>query len=115
MTLASTWTRCAPGRRWRRPWRPTSASADPKAPLVSPAHADLDGLPPLLIHVGDHETLLDDSSMLADRAAAAGVDVELWVAPEMIHVWHLFAGIVPESDVALAEMGRWIEARLSAS
>jgi monoterpene epsilon-lactone hydrolase len=88
-------------------------AGDPKAPLVSPAHADLGGLPPLLIHVGDHETLLDDSSMLADRAVAAGVDVELWVAPEMIHVWHLFAGIVPESDVALTEMGHWIEARLS--
>ena len=88
---------------------------DPKAPLVSPAHADLAGLPPLLIHVGDHETLLDDSTMLAERAAAAGVDVELWVAPEMIHVWHVFAGMVPESDVALATLGRWIEARLSAA
>jgi acetyl esterase/lipase len=90
-------------------------TADPKAPLVSPAHADLAGLPPLLIHVGDHETLLDDSTMLAERAAAAGVDVELVVVPEMIHVWHVFAGMVPESDVALAELGRWIEATLSAA
>ena len=88
---------------------------DPKAPLISPAHADLAGLPPLLIHVGDHETLLDDSTMLAERASAAGVDVELWVAPEMIHVWHVFAGMVPESDVALAALGRWIDARLSAA
>ena len=86
---------------------------DPKAPLVSPAHADLAGLPPLLVHVGDHETLLDDSTMLAERAAAAGVDVELWVAPEMIHVWHLFAGMVPESDEALASLGRWIAARVA--
>ncbi len=90
-------------------------AGDPKAPLVSPAHADLEGLPPLVIHVGDHETLLDDSSMLAERAAAAGVDVELWVAPEMIHVWHVFAGMVPESDVALAKLGAWIDARLSAA
>ena len=88
-------------------------AGDPKAPLISPAHADLSGLPPLLIHVGDHETLLDDSTMLAERAAAAGVDVELVVAPEMIHVWHVFAGMVPESDVALADLGRWIETRLS--
>lgn len=84
---------------------------DPKAPLISPAHADLSDLPPLLIHVGDHETLLDDSTMLAERAAAVGVDVELWIAPEMIHVWHVFAGMVPESDEALATLGRWIEAR----
>lgn len=88
-------------------------AGDPKAALISPAHADLSGLPPLLIHVGDHETLLDDSTMLAERAAAAAVDVELLVAPEMIHVWHVFAGMVPESDVALADLGRWIEARLS--
>jgi monoterpene epsilon-lactone hydrolase len=90
-------------------------SADPKAPLISPAYADLAGLPPLLIHVGDHETLLDDSTLVAERAAAAGVDVELVVVPEMIHVWHVFAGMVPESDVALAELGRWIQATLSAS
>ena len=88
-------------------------SGDPKAPLISPAHADLAGLPPLLIHVGDHETLLDDSTMLAERAAAAGVDVELLIAPEMIHVWHVFAGMVPESDVALAALGGWIEGTLA--
>jgi monoterpene epsilon-lactone hydrolase len=87
--------------------------ADPTTPLISPLHADLAHLPPLLIHVGDHETLLDDSTRLAERAEAAGVDVELWVAPEMIHVWHVFAGMVPESDVALATLGGWIEARLS--
>jgi acetyl esterase/lipase len=87
--------------------------ADPGAPLISPAHADLSGLPPLLIHVGDHETLLDDSTMLAERARAAGVDVELEVAPEMIHVWHVFAGMVPESDVALTAMGQWIDMRLT--
>jgi len=86
---------------------------DPKAPLISPAHADLTDLPPLLIHVGDHETLLDDSTMLAERAAAAGVDVELWIAPEMIHVWHVFAGMVPESDVALATHGRRIATRVA--
>jgi acetyl esterase/lipase len=90
------------------------AGGDPGAPLVSPAHADLAGLPPLLVHVGDHETLLDDSRLLAERASAAGVAVDLWVAPEMIHVWHLFAGMAPESDEALATLGRWIEALVPA-
>ncbi|MGF2075809.1 alpha/beta hydrolase, partial [Enterococcus casseliflavus] len=80
-------------------------SLDPKDPLISPAHGDLSGLPPLLIHVGDHETLLDDSIMLAEAAASAGVEVRLEVVPEMIHVWHVFAGLVPESDVALARLG----------
>lgn len=88
--------------------------ADPTAtPTASPVQADLAGLPPLVIHVGDHEVLLDDSLLLAKRAEAAGVDVELWVAPEMIHVWHAFAGLVPEGAEAIAKLGEWIRARLS--
>jgi acetyl esterase/lipase len=83
-----------------------------RAPLVSPVHADLKGLPPLVIHVGDHETLLDDSVGLAEAATKAGVDVDLWVAPEMIHVWHVLAGLVPESDEALAKLADWIRTRL---
>jgi acetyl esterase/lipase len=85
---------------------------DPKTPLASPVYADLRGLPPLVIHVGDHETLLDDARDLAANAEDAGVEVELWVAPEMIHVWHAFAGLVPESDAALARLAEWIQKRL---
>ena len=88
------------------------AGLDPKTPLASPVYADLVGLPPLLIHVGDHETLLDDARELCARAEDAGVPVEIWVAPEMIHVWHLFAGMVPESDASLASLGAWIKQRL---
>jgi acetyl esterase/lipase len=66
----------------------------------------------VVIHVGDHETLLDDARVLAANAEDAGVDVELWVAPEMIHVWHAFAGLVPEADDALARLSEWIKKRL---
>lgn len=86
---------------------------DPKTPLASPVYADLSGLPPLVIHVGDHETLLDDARDLAANAEDAGVEVELWVAPEMIHVWHAFAGVVPESDAAVARLAEWIKRRLA--
>jgi acetyl esterase/lipase len=89
------------------------AGADPTTPWASPVHADLTGLPPLLIHVGDHEVLLDDSVLLAQRAEAAGVEVELWVAPEMIHVWHAFAGIVPEGQEALERLAAWVRGRLA--
>jgi acetyl esterase/lipase len=81
-------------------------------PLASPVYADLTGLPPLLIHVGDHETLLDDSVRLAERALAAGVDVTIDAVPEMIHVWHIFTGLVPESEIALDELSAWIKKRL---
>ncbi len=52
------------------------AGQNPRSPLAAPLYADLHGLPPLLIHVGDAEALLDDSKRLAERAKAAGVDVE---------------------------------------
>ncbi len=80
-------------------------------PRVSPLYADLAGLPPLLVHVGEVEVLRDDSVRLAERALAAGVEVELLVAPGMIHVWHLFAGVVPESTRDLAAVVAWLRAR----
>jgi acetyl esterase/lipase len=85
---------------------------DPKTPLASPVYADLRGLPPVVIHVGDHETLLDDALVLAANAEDAGVEVELWVAPEMIHVWHAFGGILPEADDAVARLSEWIKKQL---
>ena len=68
---------------------------DPKHPLASPIHADYRGLPPLLIQVGDAETLLDDSTRVAKRAKEHGVSVDLEVWDDMIHVWHAFAKILP--------------------
>jgi acetyl esterase/lipase len=85
---------------------------DARAPLASPVFADLRGLPPLLIHVGDHETLLDDSTRLAARARKAGVEVELEVWPEMIHVWHAFAAMVPEGREAIERIGAHLAKRL---
>ena len=86
--------------------------ADPKAPLVSPLFADLAGLPPLLIHVGELETLRDDAIRFAERAIAAGVDVTLEVWPEMIHVWHVFGPDVPESEAGVARIAQFIAERL---
>ena len=55
------------------------AGQDPRTPLASPLFADLAGLPPLLVHVGSAEVLLDDSTRFAERARQAGIDVELEV------------------------------------
>ncbi len=77
------------------------AGKDPKAPLASPIHADLQGLPQLLIQVGSIETLLDDANAIAERAKAAGVKVELQVWDDMPHVWHHFASILPEGQQAI--------------
>ena len=59
--------------------------ADPKDPLASPLYGDLSGLPPIRVHVGDDEVLLDDSRRYVERAVAAGVDAELDVWMGMPH------------------------------
>ena len=81
---------------------------DRKTPLASPLYADLRGLPPLLIQVGSAETLLDDSTRLAERARAAGVEVDLQVWDDMIHVWPLFAPVLPEGQQAIEQIGDFI-------
>jgi acetyl esterase/lipase len=78
---------------------------DRRAPLASPLYADLHGLPPLMIHVGADETLLDDSRRLAERARRAGVKVELKVWPAVPHVWQLFQQWIPEGRSSLREAG----------
>ncbi|MBX5465774.1 MAG: alpha/beta hydrolase [Clostridia bacterium] len=82
---------------------------DPRHPLASPLYAELGGLPPLLIHVGEDEVLLDDARRLAERARAAGVEVTLRVWPEMWHVFQAFP--MPEAEEAIAEIGRFVQAR----
>jgi monoterpene epsilon-lactone hydrolase len=86
---------------------------DPKHPLASPLYADLSGLPPLMIHVGTVEVLLDDSTRLADRAKAAGVDVTLRMYEDLFHVWHYYAQMLPEADEAIAELGAFFKERLA--
>ena len=90
-----------------------AGSHDLKHPLVSPLYANLEGLPPLLIHVGDAEILLSDSTRIAERAKAAGVDVTLEVWPDMVHVWHVFAKILPEGQQAIDRIGEFVLARTS--
>lgn len=87
--------------------------ADPRHPLVSPLYAPLHGLPPLMIQVGDHEVLLDDSTRVAEKARQAGVDVTLRVWPGMWHVWHFFVGRMPEARQAILEMAAFIDAHVA--
>jgi len=87
-----------------------AGDSDPKNPLISPIYADYKGLPPMLIQVGDAEILLDDSTRVAERARAAGIKVELEAWPEMFHVWHVFAKILPEGQQAIDRIGEYVRA-----
>ncbi len=86
---------------------------DCKDPLASPLYADFAGFPPLIIHVGTAEILHDDATRLAERAQAAGVDVSLHVYDDMMHVWHYYAGVLPEADTAIEQIGQFLRAKLN--
>ncbi len=81
-------------------------------PLVSPVHGDFHGFPPLLIQVGSEEILLDDSTLLAEKAKSAGVDVTLKIWDGMWHVWQALGDLIPENKKAFEEIGEFVNARL---
>jgi monoterpene epsilon-lactone hydrolase len=85
---------------------------DPRDPLASPLYADLSGLPPLLIQVGDRETVLDDSTMFTEKARAAGVDVELQVWDGMIHVFQMFGAELAEARRAIDAIAGFLRQHL---
>jgi monoterpene epsilon-lactone hydrolase len=91
--------------RWAEAYR-GGMPAD--SPAISPLFTDLRGLPPLHIEVGTAEVLLDDARRVASAARAAGVDVTLHEAEDMIHVWQFFAGVVPEADEGIARVAKFI-------
>jgi len=70
-------------------------------PLASPLYADLHGLPPLLIQASDSEVLRDDALRFAERARAAGVEVQLETWADTPHAWQIFAQWLPEARTAL--------------
>jgi acetyl esterase/lipase len=84
--------------------------ADPGAPLASPLFGDFRGIPPLLIQVGEHEMLRDDSVRLAAKARAEGVDVRLEVWPGMVHVFQIRG--LPESREAVAHLAAFMRSFL---
>jgi len=77
-------------------------------PCVSPLFASLKGLPRIHIQVGADEILLSDSLALAELAKNAGVKVDIDVWPGMWHVWQLFCDWIPESRLAVRQLGEVI-------
>jgi epsilon-lactone hydrolase len=82
---------------------------DSKTPYASPLFGDLQSLPPLLLQVGDTEILLDDAVRFVEKAQAAGVDATLEVYPDMPHVFQAFAPFLPDANLALERVGKFIK------
>lgn len=95
----------------RRCARDFGTGTDPAE--LAPLDADLAGLPPITVHVGSEEILLDDAVRLAQRARAAGVPVDLRRLDGLWHVAHASAGLVTASTAAVTALGSSLRAHLA--
>jgi acetyl esterase/lipase len=86
------------------------AGADPRDPRCSAIFADMHGLPPMLILVGENEILYDDATRIRDAASTAGVNVVFESWRHGIHVWPVFisAGL-PESAAAIERLAAFFK------
>jgi epsilon-lactone hydrolase len=78
-------------------------------PLASPLYAELHGLPPLFVVAGDAEALYSDSTRLVEKIKAAGGEVELLVGHDLLHIYPLFASILPEGQEAIERIGTFVQ------
>ena len=88
-----------------------SASLDATQPYVSPVFGTFDNLPPMMIQVGTEEVLYDDSTRVVKAIENANGSVEFRPWQDMMHVWHLLAGVAPEADEGIAELAGFIAAQ----
>jgi acetyl esterase/lipase len=83
--------------------------ADARVDLLN---ADLRGLPPAYIQVGEAEIALSDSTTLAERLGAAGSPVTLEVWPEMFHVFQARYPMLTPARQATDRLGAWAAAHV---
>jgi acetyl esterase/lipase len=88
---------------------------DSRNPLASPLYGSLTGLPPIQLHVGTSEILLDDALRYAERARAEGVQVTGHVWEGMTHVFPSSVGILDAADEALNIMTAFLVGTLGAA
>jgi monoterpene epsilon-lactone hydrolase len=80
-------------------------------PRISPAFADLAGLPPLYLPVAQHDTVREGTLQLATAAAHSGVAVTFESWPGMVHGWHGLVDMgVPEAMAAWRRVTEFVEA-----
>jgi epsilon-lactone hydrolase len=85
---------------------------NPAAPAVSPVYAELHDLPPVLLHVGSTELLLDDATRIHERIRGSNGASSLRVYDDVPHCWQLLFPFVPEAVESLRETAAFIEASL---
>jgi acetyl esterase/lipase len=84
------------------------AENDTAQPDLGPIHADLSGLAPLYVLVGEREILRGDAEWLVDVARRYDVRVDLVIWPFVWHAWHILVPQLPEATSALRVFGETI-------
>lgn len=82
----------------------------PDNPLVSPAYADLTGLPPMYLQIGQYDTVREGALKLAANAVRDGVEVVMESWPGIPHGWHGLANMqIPESLEAWRRIRNYLD------
>jgi monoterpene epsilon-lactone hydrolase len=84
---------------------------DPRDPRASPLYGDLAGLPPILIHVGEDEVLLDDSTRYGDLVGKKGGTCQVNVWEGMVHVFPSNVSVLHAAKAALDDVGEFLKRR----
>ncbi len=87
-------------------------ATDLRNPLVSPLYANVHGMPPTLLQVGTQEVLLSDSTRMAYRLKAAGVEVKLEIWPGMFHAFTGGPDFIPDVQLAVQHVVKFIRQHL---
>jgi monoterpene epsilon-lactone hydrolase len=87
---------------------------DARDPRASALHGDLKGLPPVFLHVGEDEVLLDDARRYATQAKSIGGSAELHIWQGMVHVFPANLALLHAAKEALELIGEFLRVHLTA-
>lgn len=90
------------------------AGAPTNSPDASPVFADVRGLPPILIQVGELELMLSDAIRLAEHLSINRVRTTLEVWPGMFHVWQMYQTSMPEAVAAIENVALFLRQSIEA-
>jgi epsilon-lactone hydrolase len=88
------------------------AGEDARDPLASPLYGDLAGLPPVRMHVGEDDILLDDSVRYGERLEQAGGTIQVHTWQGMIHVFPSNVALLKAAREALDDVGDFLKWQL---
>ncbi len=89
-----------------------AGETDLRDPFISPIYGDCDGLPPIMIQVGELELIYNDSTRMAEKAASCGIEVELVEWGHTFHVWQIYDFMLPEATESIKQMGEYMKKKL---